>query len=125
MLVRDRAAHEQQAVDLLLQQRVDDTNFLVLALVRITQNDIVVIHVGDVFDSSCDFREICVRDVGNDDANCRRLLASETARNGIRPITESLYRFVNFLSRLWLDVRLLLTTRDTVAIDTPASRATS
>ena len=105
MFFRHGAAHEQQAVHLLLQQRVDDANFFIFLLIRVAQNNVVVVHIGDIFDSPRHFREDRIRNIGNDDADGRRLLARKSARNRIRAIAEPFDRFEYFLARLRFYVR--------------------
>ncbi|MNP34241.1 hypothetical protein D3C76_1275170 [compost metagenome] len=50
-----RTTHEEQTIDLFLQKGIDDTDFLFFTLIRVTQYNIVMIHVRDIFNPACNF----------------------------------------------------------------------
>ncbi|MMZ63152.1 hypothetical protein D1872_253900 [compost metagenome] len=51
------SAHEKEPVHLLLKQCIDDANLLLFLFICITQNNVIVIHVRDIFNAPCNFRE--------------------------------------------------------------------
>ncbi|MNI79837.1 hypothetical protein D3C73_1363210 [compost metagenome] len=57
MLLRYSPAHEKKSVNLLLKQCVNDADLLFFLLICITQNNVIVVHIRDVFNAPCNFRE--------------------------------------------------------------------
>ncbi|MNN07981.1 hypothetical protein D3C81_1208230 [compost metagenome] len=86
MFLRYGSAHEEEPVHLLLEQRVDDANLLLFALVGITQNNVIVIHVCNIFDAPSDFRKDRIRNIGDDHTYSGGLLAGKTPGYGIGPV---------------------------------------
>ncbi|MNC50016.1 hypothetical protein D3C75_992330 [compost metagenome] len=57
MFFCNSSAHEKKPVHLLLKQGVNDANLLLFLFVCITQNNVIVVHVRDIFNTPCNFRE--------------------------------------------------------------------
>ena len=68
------ATHEEQSINLLLKQGVNYTNFFFFLLVRITQNDIVMVHIGNIFNPTCNFSKNGIGNIGNNNTDCCCLL---------------------------------------------------
>ncbi len=63
---------------------------LLCILIRVAQDDVVLVHGGDVFDPTGKLRVEDVGDIRDDDSDSRRLLARKTTCNRIRTVAESI-----------------------------------
>jgi hypothetical protein len=97
---------------------------LLAGAVETIDQQVIVVLPGLGLDAADDLGEKRARDLGKEQGDCLGGAARQATRGSAGAVAQLLYCFEDLGSRLGRDLALLLSTRETVAMDTLARLAT-